>query len=148
MGDDTMKWARDLVDQKAWVLHTTRVVGRVTEFYDGQGRRYVSDYNGSEVTAPVLVVEPPGGVPGAVNHTFVATADNFVRLEEKEAKFYVAAQQAIAHAASECVKFAASSGIRPRSVLMLLAAALRTQVNEFERIGPDGSHDDTAHEPG
>lgn len=122
---DDLKWARELVDEHAWVfVPGAHVVGRVLELYDTDGQKYVSPINAEEVAHPVLVVEP--------GHSFLAVANNFIRLDERQARAYYAFQQAIKMTVEESGKLAAAHKMPPRTSALLIGAALRAQAALLE----------------
>jgi hypothetical protein len=137
--EEDLGWAQTLVDDHAVVMHVeTRTVGRVEELYDGQGKLYTPPGEGARpVKHPVLKLDR--------GHTFVAKAGSFVRFEPREASYFQDVQAAIAGTLGEVAQLGAAKGVQGPTAFLLMAAALRQQLRELERLHPTSRPPADAH---
>jgi|SRR6266850_185091 len=126
---DDLEWAKKLVDEGAFVFHMpTKSIGRVAKLFDGRGEQYVSTLTQQPTQGPVIEM--------ANGASFVAKPGEFMRLEEREAEFYVRAVDLVGGLSLELGRLAVAHRVRPTTCAVLLAAALRAQVAELERALP------------
>lgn len=122
--NDSLAWAKDLVDRRAWVVHLeTGSIGQVERLYDGAGEVYVSPVNQAPVRAPVIVME------GGASH--VADPSLFVELGVAEIDFAKASLVALSDLV---IDRARDSGELKRSTAMyLLSLAMKSQARLLDR---------------
>jgi hypothetical protein len=101
-----------------------KFIGRVTDFFDGVTRKFVSSINQQTVKGPVLQLD--------AEHHLIATEANFIELNEGETAFFTAIQKALTGALAEMVKVGAELKIPPQTLALLLTATLRTQCMALE----------------
>jgi hypothetical protein len=127
MSDD-LDWARQLVAEKAPLFHlATKTVGRAARFWAGEpGDVYVSPVNGGPVSHPVIELSS-----GA---SLVAKREAVIKLSEQEASFYEGFQRSLGDFLGEAARMASGLGVQPKTGIALIAAALRVQAAELERV--------------
>jgi hypothetical protein len=101
-----------------------KFIGKVTDFFNGVTRPFVSPINNQKVKGPVLEVNG--------EHYFVALESSFIDLNESEEAFFNAIQKALTGAMAEMVKVGAELKIPPPTLAMLLVGTLRTQTMALE----------------
>jgi hypothetical protein len=134
---EDLDWAKALVDEGAFVMHVeTRTVGKVVELYDGEGKLYVSPTNDKPVRAPVLKLDR--------GHAFVARRGAFIVLEAKEAVFFLDAQRRLAGCLAAIAARGGELGVMAQAGGLVVAAVLRSQLLEVERLFPGAGRGDAA----
>lgn len=126
---DDLEWAKRFVEQRSWVLHVdTRTVGQVAELFDAEGNPYTPPGQDKPLRDPVLRLEQ--------GHTFVARAGAFIEFTAREAQFFRDAQGILARACHEMAVQGGKLNVVAQSGALLMAAALRAQLREIERLHP------------
>jgi hypothetical protein len=130
-----LAWAEKLVQERALVLHTdTGTVGRVLELYDGEGKLYTPPGGDRATQAPVLVLEPaPGREHGS---SFIAKAGSFIVFTMREAQFLQDAQAMLSGTLAEMAGHGGRLGVLGQTGVLVMAAILRAQLRELERLHP------------
>lgn len=119
---EEMQWAKKLVSDKSFVLHTsTGVVGRVVRFWTGDEGDRINE----QTKFPVLEME--------AGHFLTALEEHFVPISEDESKFYKIAEMTLNFALEETIKLAASSRkVTIQSATVLVEAALQAQLRALQ----------------
>jgi hypothetical protein len=113
------KWDPQSLLGKFVLYVPAKFIGRVTDFFDGTTKKFTSPINNQQVKGPVLQIDG--------QHHLVAVESSFIELQEGEAAFFAAVQQALTGALAEVVKIGAEMKIPPPTLALLLVATLRTQ---------------------
>jgi hypothetical protein len=129
---EDLEWVKGLVDRGSYVLHVeSRTVGKAVELYDGEGKLYVSPGNHKPVRAPVLRLDH--------GHSFVARRGAFIEFSAKEAVLFVESQQKLAACLASIAARGGELGVMAQAGALVVAAVLRAQLGEVERLFPSAS---------
>jgi hypothetical protein len=138
MAKDDLDWAREYVERGAWLLHLeTRVAGRAVELYDGDGVRWVSR-DQRPVLDPVLKLHQ--------GHTFVAKRGAFMELTEADGQFAGEFQSGLAALVAFAGRRGGELSLTPAVGAMVIAALMRAQLLEVERLFQRTAASSAGHE--
>jgi hypothetical protein len=126
---EDVDWLRELADAGAYILHVeNRLIGKVVEVFDGVEKVYAGP-NKRELHCPVVVLER--------GHTLVARRGVLVRLEEADAVLFAESQGALAQCVRRIAARAGELKVQTGGGLLILAAVLREQLQQVERLFPE-----------
>lgn len=122
-----LAWARRVVADKAWLLHTpTLSIGPAEELFDGVVKVHLSEVNGKPVPSPVLRL--------ATGHALLAEPNSFLELLPREVVFYAKAVDQMTGWVTGAVRFGAEQAIPADKTVTLLIALLRAQLRALETL--------------